>query len=101
MYALASIHFTWEEHALAVEWFRKGAEAGLPMAMYNLAGCLDEGKGGAAPDCPSAANWYRRAVDAGNGEAAQRLSEMYTLGRGWAWQIMHASSSSTLWTHLS
>jgi len=92
MYALASIHFTWQEHVPAVEWFTKGAEAGLPIAMYNLGGCLDAGQGVAAPDSLAAADWYRRAADAGHGEAAQLLSDMYTLGRGWAWQIMPASS---------
>jgi TPR repeat protein len=45
----------------------------------------------AAPDCPAAAGWYRRAADAGIGVAAKNLSTLYTLGRGWAWQIKHAT----------
>jgi len=38
-----------------VEWYAKGAEAGLPEAMYMLGHCLDTGEGLAAPDCPAAA----------------------------------------------
>jgi TPR repeat protein len=41
-----------------VEWFRKGAEAGLPLARFNLGCCLDTGKGVETPDYPAAADWY-------------------------------------------
>ena len=75
-----------------MEWYKKGAEAGLPDAMYNLGYALDTGEGVAAPDHPAAADWYRRAADAGVGEAAGNLASMYSVGRGRAW---HVSSSST------
>jgi TPR repeat protein len=39
--ALAHIHRERKEHEQAVEWFTKGAEAGLPRAMYQLGYCLD------------------------------------------------------------
>jgi len=90
-----------KEHDRALVWYTKGAEAGLPDAMYNLGCCLDKGEGEAAPDCPAAADWYRRAADAGVGEAAENLSNMYTLGRGRAWQIVPATSSATLKTAVS
>jgi len=61
---------------------------------FNLGVCFDEGQGVAAPDCPAAADWYRRAADAGVGGAAHNISTMYTVGRGWARQIMPASSFS-------
>jgi len=64
--------------------------------VFNLGCCLDMGRGVAAPDCLAAVDWYRRAADAGIGEAAHNLSHMYSVGRGRAWQIMPASSSSAL-----
>jgi hypothetical protein len=82
MFELGYIHFTMKEYVLAVEWYTMGAEAGLPKAMFNLAFCLEEGRGVAAPDYRAAADWYRRAAVAGHGAAADNLSVMYTLGRG-------------------
>jgi len=71
-----------KEYAQAVVWYTKGAEAGLPLAMYSLGVHLDMGEGMAAPDYPAAADWYRRAADAGVGGAAQNLCTMYQVGRG-------------------
>ena len=76
------------EYEQAVEWFTKGAEAGLPEAMFNLGSCLDQGKGLAAPDYLAAENWYRRAADAGHKYAAWNLSNMFSVGRGRASQMM-------------
>ena len=70
---LASIHRTRGEHEQAVVWATKGAEAGLPKAMFHIGVCLDEGQGVAAPDYPAAAEWYRRAAAAGHGYAAYNL----------------------------
>ena len=89
MHALGSFHHERNEHEQAVGWFTKGAEAGLPNAMFDLGYALDNGKGVAALDSPAAADWYRRAADAGVGDAAANLSVMYTLGCGRAWQIMY------------
>jgi len=33
---LGDIHHVRKEHEQAAEWFTKGAEVGLPIAMYNL-----------------------------------------------------------------
>jgi TPR repeat protein len=41
--------------------------------MFDLGLLLDLGKGRVAPDYPAAADWYRRAADAGVGEAANSL----------------------------
>jgi len=82
MKALGHIHRVREEDEQAVQWFTKGAEAGLPDTMYDLAVSLDNGKGMAAADYPAAADWYRRAAEAGHGGAAFNLSHMHTTGRG-------------------
>jgi len=87
MYALGKIDRQRKEHEHAVGWFTKGAEAGLPKAMHFLAYCLDAGEGVAAPDYPAAADWYRRAAVAGDGDAAFNLAGMYAVGCGRAWQI--------------
>jgi TPR repeat protein len=36
MDALGSVHDAWKEYEQAVEWYTKGAEAGLPDAMFDL-----------------------------------------------------------------
>ena len=97
MLKLGVIHRDRNEHEHAMEWATKGAEAGLPSAMFCLACLLDEGKGVAAPDYPAAAGWYRRAAEAGDGLAAQNLATMYTVGRGWACQVFRPS----FWTLVS
>ena len=57
MYILGSVHKARKEYEQAVTWFTKGAEAGLPKAMFKLGLCLDSGEGVAAPDYPAAANF--------------------------------------------
>jgi len=101
MQTLGSVHRTRKEHVLAVEWFTKGAEAGLPKAMFNLGVCLEQGEGMAAPDNTAAADWYRRAADAGVGKAANNLSRMYGVGSGRAWQMMPATAASIFWYPVS
>ena len=95
---LRSVHDERKEYEQAVTWATKGAEAGLPKAMFDLGLLLDQGLGVAAPDYPAAADWYRRAADSGVGEAANNLCQMYTVGRGRARQIMPATSSSIFQT---
>ena len=92
MQKLGDIHHVRMEHEQAAEWFTKGAEVGLPGAMFQLGCSLDAGEGVAAPDYPAAVDWCRRAADAGHGGAASNLCAMYTVGRGRAWCIMPASS---------
>jgi TPR repeat protein len=82
MLGLGQTHSKRNEHEHAVAWFTKGAVAGLPIAMFYLACRLDKGEGVAAADYPAAADWYRRAADAGNADAAFNLSNMYQIGRG-------------------
>ena len=91
MLKLAQAHNARKEHEQATKWFTKAAETGLPKAMFSLGCCLDEGEGGAGPDYPAAVDWYKRAADAGDGNAALNLAGMYAVGRGKTCQIMHAT----------
>jgi len=95
MHTMGEILDVRKEHEQALKWFTKAAEAGLPRAMHYLGCEIDKGEGVAAPDYPAAADWYRRAADAGHGGAANNLCNMYFVGRGRARQMMPASSSST------
>jgi TPR repeat protein len=45
--------------------------------MFNLAISLDTGQGVAAPDHTAALDWYKRAFDAGLGDAAYNLCAMH------------------------
>jgi len=82
MHAMGCIHDRRKDRDQAVKWYTKGAAAGLPGAMYDLACALEEGGGLAPPDYRAAASWYRRAADAGVGNAANNLTVMYQVGRG-------------------
>ena len=95
MYALGSLHDSRKEYEQGVLWYSKGAEAWLPKAMFAVGVCLDKGEGVAAADYPAAAGWYRRAADAGHGDAAHNLCSLYTVGRGWAWRIMPATFATS------
>jgi len=83
MNRLGDVYHQREAHEQALEWFTKGAEAGLPKAMFTVGLCLDKGNGVAAPDYPAAASWYRRAADVDDGAGAVNLFE-YSVGRGQA-----------------
>jgi TPR repeat protein len=62
MDALGCVYGVRQEHERAVEWYTKGAVAGLPKAKFNLGCCLEEAEGVAAPDYPAAAGWYRHGL---------------------------------------
>jgi len=61
----------------AIFWFRKGAEAGNDLAMYNLACELDMEK-----RYEQASQWYRKAADGGNASAMCNLGFLYEQGLG-------------------
>jgi len=96
MLMLANMHQVKKEYDRALHWYTKGAETGLPKAMFALGSHLDQGEGMAAPDYPAAAGWYRRAGDAGIGDAAINLTGMYTIGRGRVRQVLPAILTSFL-----
>ena len=68
-------------------WFQ------FQLAPLHLGNTLQSG---AAPDYSAVAGWYRRAADAGVAKAAYNLANMHLVGRGWACQMLSATSSSTL-----
>jgi TPR repeat protein len=49
--------------------------------MTKLGDFCAQGRGG-PQDLPRAAEWYRQAADAGDGEGAYRLAQCYEKGRG-------------------
>ena len=61
MNLLGSIYDVRKDMDQAVEWYTKGAEAGLPLAQYNLGVCLDAGTGVAAPVVQAGSRSWPRA----------------------------------------
>jgi hypothetical protein len=66
---------------IAVDLYRRAAEAGLPEAQFNMAVMLDSGRG-VKPDVAAAAVWYARAAAHGNRRAAFNLGQLYEAGEG-------------------
>ena len=65
----------------AVDWYRKAAEAGNALAMYNLGWMYEYGRG-VPQDEKQVVEWYRKAAEAGNVAAMYNLGWMYAKGRG-------------------
>ena len=63
------------------EPLRLAAEAGDPVAAFEVGARFAEGKG-VARDLSEAAAWYRRAADAGLAPAEYRLASLYERGQG-------------------
>jgi formylglycine-generating enzyme required for sulfatase activity len=66
---------------LAVDWYRKGAEAGDGRAMANLGACYEQGQG-VERDLKQAVDWYRKGAEAGDGRAMANLGACYEQGQG-------------------
>lgn len=58
-----------------VEWFQRGAEAGEPVCMYNLANSYKQGNG-VPRDEDKARQYYKMALDAGYAPAGDALKRM-------------------------
>lgn len=54
-----------KDEKMAVEIFKQGIEKGDPRSMYFYAVCLEDGRGGLAPDMDSARQWYVKAAELG------------------------------------
>ncbi|XP_037485973.1 F-box protein At1g70590-like [Triticum dicoccoides] len=65
----------------AVRWFYPAASAGNVRAQYNLALCLQNGKG-IKRNQREAAKWYLRAAEGGNVRAMYNVSLCYGFGEG-------------------
>jgi TPR repeat protein len=67
----------------AVNWYRRGAEAGNADAMASLGVMLANGRG-VSQNVAEAVNWYRRSAEAGNASAMNSLGNN---ARTWPWCI--------------
>jgi TPR repeat protein len=70
-----------KDPAMAVGWYRRGADGGNAIAMVNLASCYWRGHG-VAKDEREAIGWYRRAADRGSSLAMNRLGSLYRESHG-------------------
>ncbi|MCB1722498.1 MAG: sel1 repeat family protein [Gammaproteobacteria bacterium] len=66
---------------LAVQWYRRAAEAGLAEAQFNLAHCLATGSGTARDDV-AALEWMQRAAEQGLASAQYLAGVMRVEGIG-------------------
>jgi uncharacterized protein len=66
---------------LAMEWYRKAAEQGNPLAQVGLGYMLMDGSG-EKPDIEGAAAWFSKAAEQGDALAMLALGTLYELGRG-------------------
>jgi len=67
--------------AAAVEWIRRAADQGDPVACFNLGNHYVQGQG-VARDEVEATKWYREAAERGDAEAQRNLAIMYHNGQG-------------------
>jgi TPR repeat protein len=70
-----------QDHAKAVEWYRKSAARGNLWAINNIGRLYQNGLG-VSQDDAAAVQWYRLSADGGNGVAQYNLGSMYLRGRG-------------------
>jgi len=72
--------------------------------MFNIGALIEQGLGVAAPDYPAAADWYRQAAEAGDGDAAANLRILYRPRLGLSYSARHSTlyaSHSTLYALIS
>ena len=66
----------------AMKWYKKSAEAGLPLAMSNIAYFYAQGRGGVKQDIAEARKWWQKAADLGEAKAMMPLAEACLNGQG-------------------
>ena len=64
-----------------MKWYKKSAEAGLPLAMSNIAYFYAQGRGGVKQDIAEARKWWQKAADLGEAKAMMPLAEACLNGR--------------------
>lgn len=96
------------DDARTLLWHRRGAEAGNPQAMANLAMMLERGWGGAGQSLEAAEIWWGRAIEAGHAGAmgkrgfdrlAQAAEGSAEAAEGIAW-IERAAEQGDRWSIL-
>lgn len=81
-----------EDHAEAVNWYRKAAERGLAAAQDKL-GWMYENGWGTRRDYAQAAAWYRKAAEQGNDLAQNSFGRMYENG----WGVPQSNELAVAW----
>lgn len=71
-----------QDHRQALEWYRKAADRGDKVAMFNVAVLYDAGADGVPKDRHEAARWYGHAAERHDGRAEYNLALMLTAGDG-------------------
>ncbi len=69
-----------ESQTEAMEWYRKAAESGSPVAYIRLGDVYASRFSGT--EAPRALEWYRKAAEANSAIAMVRLGKMFNEGRG-------------------
>lgn len=69
------------DEAEAFKWYKLGAEAGMPISLYNIAVLNEEGRGVKTKDAAEAIKYYFLAARAGLAEAQLALAERYRSGK--------------------
>lgn len=69
------------DDAAAAAWFLKAADAGVPMAQFQIGVAYEKGIGVAA-DAKEAARWYMEAANRGNVKSMYNLGVAYANGAG-------------------
>lgn len=64
-----------KKYSEAFEWFMKSALQGHTLSQFKVANMYDKGQG-VEEDEAKAIKWYRRAVEVGVGEAAEKLADL-------------------------
>ena len=65
--------------ALAVYWYKKAADKGIPEAQFNYASCLESGRG-IKKNLADAFVWYKKASDQNFQPASFRIAKFYLTG---------------------
>lgn len=71
-----------QDHRQALEWYRKAADRGDKVAMFNVAVLYDAGADGVPKDRREAARWYGLAAERRDGRAEYNLALMLAAGDG-------------------
>ncbi|HEY4329105.1 MAG TPA: hypothetical protein VGN88_05165 [Phycisphaerae bacterium] len=78
-----------KDYASALNWYRKAADQGSPVAMFNVGLFYETGRGTEQNET-EAANWYQRATDKNYTSAMVNLGLMYEKGHGVGKDTAHA-----------
>ena len=66
-------------YTLAVYWYKKAADKGIPEAQYNYASCLESGRG-TDKNLAEAFVWYKKASDQNFQPAVFRMAQFHLTG---------------------